>query len=147
MSVEVDSRSTNIGGLNPSTIFSAGDTVKLLEYHTQDVSNIKFDISAGTIYKSGSVLVDITEQLVFTNASSRSLSRPKTGGLTYKWLGKSLGEISVSNDYTLQAERVGTAVLSVTYQATATVYTLSSPGVVGGETDYIIAVHVTGDES
>lgn len=64
---------------------------------------------------TGTVTIE-DEQVTFTNSDSASPSKPVMGGtLSYEWLGKSLGTISLQEDGTLKVPNKGTGVALISY--------------------------------
>lgn len=144
LSAEIDSRED---GLNAGmTSFAPGDTAYLLVYKSDNVSITDTICSAGSLTPAGSAVVSVTEELMFEDADTATLSRPAVSStLQVRWFGRSLGALALQADKaTVKASGKGVAVASVTYDAPALVYALSSPASLDGETDFSILALIRG---
>ena len=144
MSAEVDTRPE---GLNHGkSAFSPGETVYLLVYPSENVSITDTLCSAGSLTAHGTTVVSVTEELMFEETDTASLSKPARSGLSQSiWYGRSLGPLSVSPDkITLKASSKGVGVVKVTYDTLAQIYALSSPAMLNGESDFSILALIKG---
>jgi hypothetical protein len=144
LSAEVDARPQ---GLNSGkTSFSPGETVYLLVYKADNVSITDTICSAGSLSAQGTVTVPVTDELMFEDADSASLSVPARAGLNSSvWYGRSLGSLTLQPDkVTVKAQAKGVGVAKVSYEALAQVYALASPASLNGETDFSILALIKG---
>ena len=145
LSAQVDSRPTGLN--NGATSFQPGDTCWILVFMSDNVS-LDGDpiLSAGTLGGGQQVSgIDIQEQLTFANVDTASLSVPATGISNTKWLGKSLGDLSlISNNSEVQASQKGVAVAMIDYTANATAYSITAPQTLDGEVSFGICVMIQG---
>jgi len=144
LSAELDSRP---GGLNGGRVaFSPGETVYILVYKSDNVSVTDTICSAGSLSAQGSVVVTVSEELMFEDSDTATLSKPARTGLSQAlWYGRSLGGLTLQSDrVTVKAQTKGVAVVKVTFDALALVYALSSPSTLGGETDFSILALIKG---
>lgn len=121
--VEVDDRET--GPNEGRTSFRPGDTVHLLLYASDNVSNIRSFTTAGSL-ASGS-LVEVWREEVISFAKEREAS-PRypvvPGSFSFDWYGPSAGSITlVDNKFVAAAEAI--AIGKVKYRARARTYSLS----------------------
>lgn len=144
LSAEVDTRPDGLNGGKSS--FNPGETAYLLVYKTDNVSITDTVCSAGSLIAQGSTTVTVTEELMFEDVDTASLSKPARAGLSQSiWYGRSLGNLSVQSDkLSVKAETKGVAVAKVTYDTLAYVYALSSPATLNGETDFSILAIIKG---
>lgn len=144
LSAEIDDRAN---GLNAGdTDFAPGDTAYFLVFASDNVTYDAPIPSAGTIV-SASVsggYVSRTQDLEFPDTNQATLDVPASEIESYKWLGRSLGDLTLLDATTVQASASGVAVARVVYRAPATAHGLASPGAVNGETDYSILVFIRG---
>lgn len=144
LSAEVDSRP---GGLNGGkTAFSPGETVYILVYKSANVAITETICSAGSLTAQGTATVTITDELMFEEADTASLSVPARSGLASSvWYGRSLGALTLQADkVTVKASVKGVGVAKVTYEAQALVYALASPVSLNGEVDFSILALIKG---
>lgn len=145
LSAEIDDRETGLNSGNTS--FKPGDTAWFLVYMS---ANVELDgapeISAGTL-TSGQNVTGIVkeEQLTFQNSNTASISVPATSLSSTKWLGRSLGSLSLSGNKTeVTASSKGVAVAKVKYLTNAIAFGLTSPATLDGESSFGIVVVVSG---
>jgi hypothetical protein len=144
LSAEVDTRPDGLnGGRNA---FSPGETAYILVYTSNNVSITDTICSAGSLSAQGSAVVTVTEELMFEDTDSANLRKPARSGLSQSvWYGRSLGALTLQSDRTtVKASSKGVAVAKVTYEALASVYALSSPATLNGETDFSILALIKG---
>lgn len=146
LSAEVDSRED---GLNQGkTSFAPGDTPVFLLFKSSDSVIIDAVIpSAGAI---SPVLVDpllglydVEEWVTFADTTEASLQKTVYSGFTYLWYGNNLGTVTVSGNKLVCAVK-GVGVLKVKYKAKYVPYSLASPSLLNGKSDFQIAVVVKG---
>lgn len=145
LSAELDARPA---GLNAGkTTFIPGATAYVLIYKSANVTLLPAQSSAGSFSYSGTVLVQHTDELQFADAATASLNVPMDGAIvSYKWIGRDLGAPTVGVDgKTVSVPTSGVGVLSITYNATATIGALASPATVSGEIDFSILVLIKGE--
>lgn len=146
LTAEIDSRETGFN--NGKTSFQPGDAPAFLIFKSSDVTILTVEPSAGTIADLGTGTELIEETLTFANVTEANLSKPITGGLTYKWLGNNLGVPAIVGDNLVRVPTVGVGVLQVSYQAPFEARRLSSlPTVLNGETEYSVLVVITGQQA
>lgn len=143
LSAEIDSRED---GLNDGeTNFMPGDTAWFLVYKSDNVAIDKVENSAGTISLGASVSVEKTEDLMFSNTDSATISVPTNALTSSVWLGNSLGTAALQSDQTtIKIASKGVGVLRVTYSATAQPYSIKSPATLAGYDNYAINIVITG---
>jgi len=135
--------------------FGPGDLAKLQMFKTSNVSlldaagNPVSDagapiVSAGSITKTGTGVRTITEELTFANTNSATLSHPITGALSVTWLGASLGNLAISDEFNVKAANTGVAVAKVSYSSPYVEYTLQSPATLAGLSNFSIVVFLSG---
>jgi hypothetical protein len=144
LSAEVDARSDGLNG--GRTSFSPGETVHILVYKSNNVAITETICSAGSLTAQGTTTVTLSDELMFEDTDSASLSVPARGGLdTAVWYGRSLGGLSLQGDkVTVKAASKGVGVAKVAYQADAQVYALASPASLNGESDFSILALIKG---
>jgi hypothetical protein len=145
LSAEVDSRPTGLNG--GRTNFKPGEVCWFLIYMSDNVQLDGEPISsAGTITAGATVTgINKTQEIVFNNEDSSSIQVPSTGITTTKWLGRSLGALTlIGNKATVKAGSKGVAVAKVTYTCNAKSYSITAPAVLDGETSFSIAILVNG---
>lgn len=142
LSAEVDSRPD---GLNAGkTSFAPGDDVYFFIYAS---SNVTYDppvVSAGSVTDVNDSVITREDDVAFANVDTASLPVPAQAVTTHKWLGKALGDLTLRDEMTLQADTAGVAVARVAYTAAPDTWKLSSPTSVNGETDFSILVYIAG---
>lgn len=134
--VEVDDREAADGGLNGGkTSFLPGDTVFLLAYKSSGVIIDGVQSSIGSMSFVGNATMIKSEDIIFAGETEVSVRYPIVSGLTYEWVGNSLGSISQVGDNTLRvpappsgAYSVGVAKCSYTTQAGIYRLAHSDPG-------------------
>ena len=145
LSAEIDSRPT---GLNVGkSTFIPGATAYVLVYKSANVSLLPLQSSAGSFSYTGTVEIQHTDVLQFAGVATASLSVPVNGAIvSYKWIGRDLGVPVVAVDgKTVTVPQSGVGMLSVTYNATATIAALVSPATVSGEVDFSILALIKGE--
>ena len=145
LSAQIDSRPTGLNG--GVTSFNPGDTAWFLIFMSDNVALDGAPVaSAGTI--GGGQLVSgitISEQLTFANVNTASLSVPATSISATKWLGTSLGSLTLTgNNSTVQSDQTGVAVAKVDFLADALAYSITAPTVLDGETAFGIVLVING---
>ena len=144
LSAEIDSRPD---GLNYGKVaFESGDTAYILVYKSDNVSITDAICSAGSLSAQGSVVIPVTETLMFEDSDTATLSKPARSTITQPvWYGRSLGNLTLQPDkITVKASNKGVAVAKVTYDSLAMVYALSSPYSLNGEVDFSILALIKG---
>lgn len=144
LSAELDSRTDGLNG--GKTSFAPGATAYFLVYKSDNVTITDVIASAGTVSQTSTATVQKTEEIQFEDTDSATIDVPAASGITSTtWFGRSLGSLSLQSDKTtVKASSKGVAVASVTYDATALVYAITSPASIAGITDYSIIVLVQG---
>jgi hypothetical protein len=144
LSAEIDAREE--GPNAGQTSFAPGDTVWFLVYKGERVELASAEASAGSATLGDEIEITKSEDVVFDGSTgSVSLDRPALAIESVKWLGRSLGSLTLLADrQTLKPESAGVAVARVGYRARATQGQVTSPERVSGETDFSIAVVITG---
>ncbi|HRH79054.1 MAG TPA: hypothetical protein PK129_17035 [Cellvibrionaceae bacterium] len=144
LSAEVDTRPD---GLNSGrSAFNPGETAYILVFKTQNVTITDVVCSAGSLTPQGTALVRVTDELVFEDADSATLTKPVQGALSAPvWYGRNLGNLTLQSDtLTVKAATKGVGVAKVQYDTLALVYALASPAVLNGETDFSILALIKG---
>lgn len=144
LSAEVDARP---GGLNGGrTSFSPGETVYILVYKSDNVRITETICSAGSLSAQGTATVTITDELMFEDTDTASLSVPARAGLASSaWYGRDLGGLTLQSDKTtVKSATKGVGVAKATYEALAQVYALASPATLNGEADFSILALIKG---
>jgi hypothetical protein len=143
LSAELDSREDGLNAGN--TQFVPGNVAWFLVHKGANVQIDGVESSAGTASLAGQVTYVKTEEVVFEGGKTASLSMPSQGISGVKWLGRNLGGLVLGDDgQTVTASTEGVAVAKVSYSVMATTGSLTSPSVIDGETEFSIAVIVTG---
>lgn len=144
LSAEVDTRPSGLNG--GRSAFSPGETAYILVYKTDNVSITDTLCSAGSLTAQGSIVVTVSEELMFEDADSATLGKPARSAPSQAlWYGRSLGGLTLQSDkVTVKASSKGVAVAKVSYDALALVYALSSPVTLNGETDFSILALIKG---
>ena len=144
LSAEVDSRSTGLNG--GKTGFSPGETAYILVFASDNVSVTETICSAGSLSPRGTAVVTVDDEVMFEDTDTASLSKPANGAIKSTiWYGRSLGDLSLMGDKSSVKSAVkGVGVAKVTYDATASVYALTSPASLNGESDFSILALIKG---
>lgn len=144
LSAEIDTRPDGLNGGRVS--FSPGETAYILVYKSDNVSITDTISSAGSLSAQSSIVVTVTEELMFEDSDTAQLSKPARSAISQSvWYGRSLGGLTLQPDkITVKAQAKGVAVAKVTYDALALVYALSSPSTLNGETDFSILALIKG---
>lgn len=144
LSAEIDTRPSGMNG--GRSAFNPGETVYILVYKSDNVSITDTICSAGSLSAQGSTIVTKSEELMFEDADTASLSVPARSGIASTvWYGRSLGNLTLQSDrVTTRASAKGVGVAKVSYDALALIYALSSPATLNGETDFSILAIIKG---
>ncbi len=144
LSAEVDARPTGLNG--GKTAFQPGETVYILVYKSDNVGITETTCSAGSLSAQGTATVTVTNELMFEDTDSASLSVPARAGLaTSVWYGRDLGTLTLQSDkVTVKAQAKGVGVAKVSFEALALVYALASPASLNGEADFSILALIKG---
>lgn len=146
LSAEIDARPDGLNG--GKTTFEPGSTAYVLIYKSANVALLTPEASAGSFGYSGTASVSITYELQFANTRTATLNVPADSVTSYKWLGRDLGlPVLGSDKQTITVPSAGVGVLSMTYNATATIGALSSPTSLDGESSFSILVLIQGEAS
>ncbi|MCK9622772.1 MAG: hypothetical protein M0R47_19830 [Methylobacter sp.] len=144
LSAEVDSRAAGLNSGRSS--FIPGSIAYVLVYKSANVALVPAQTSAGSFSYGGTVSVQHTDELSFADVAAATLNVPADSIVSYKWLGRDLGAPVVGVDgKTVSVPTMGVGVLSITYNATATIGALASPMSVNGEVDFSILVLIKGE--
>ena len=120
--VEVDDRDN--GPNAGRTSFQPGDTVYLLLYASDNVSQIRSFTTSGSLSGGGSVLVEKEEIISFAKEREASPRYPVVpGSYSFEWYGPSAPVSLVNNKFVATTEAF--AIGKVKYRARATQYSLS----------------------
>ena len=158
LKAEVDSRDPADGGLNASTSFRPGDSVKWLLFKSNNVSITDIFASHGSNAGGGTASVDINDTITVGGVKETSLNYPCSGGFSANWLGS--GGITAAitapsgGQSTITFSGGGAAfdkygaigLLEVSYTATAQVYTLSHSPLGLDKYDIVVFVAAMFDE-
>lgn len=145
LSAEVDSRPTGLNG--GKTSFKPGDTAWLLIYMSDNVELTGTPIASAGSIGGGQAITGIskTQEVTFANEDSSSIQVPSTGITAIKWLGTSLGALTLEGNKTaVKAASKGVAVAKVTYSCNATAYSITAPVTLDGETSFSIVIFIEG---
>lgn len=145
LSASIDDRATGLNG--GDTSFLPGDTAYFLVFKSDNVAYDTPIASAGSIVAASlpSGYVEKEEDISFADADSGSLSVPASEILSYQWMGRSLGDLTLQPDkMTVTASAKGVAVARVTYRAPCSAHGLQSPSSLNGLTDFSILVFIRG---
>ncbi len=147
LAAEIDSRPA--GYNNGKTSFAPGDQPAFLIFKSADVTIDSVVPSAGAIADLVGGTITVEEMIEFADTDTASLSKACDSGITTsKWLGTSLGAVTLVGDSQLVAAVKGVGVLKVTYQARFVAKRLVSvPAVLNGETTYEVLIVITGSTS
>lgn len=143
LSAELDAREDGLNG--GETQFVPGGKAWFLIHKGANVSIDSVEASAGTVSLGGAITYVKTEEVVFEGGKTASLSMPSQGISSVKWMGRNLGGLTLGADgQTITASTEGVAVAKVSHSVNATTGSLASPSVIDGETEFSIAVIITG---
>lgn len=146
LSAEIDSREDGLNG--GKTSFAPGETVYFLVHKGANVTIDSVEASAGTASLGSEIEYAKEDDVIFEGASTASLPMPSLGIVSVRWMGRALGDVTLGTDaQTLTASSAGVAVARVKYTVKATTGTLTSPASIDGETNFSIAVLITGSVS
>lgn len=121
--VEVDDRENGPNGGRSS--FNPGDTVYLLLYASDNISQIRQFVTSGSLAQGGTVIVDKEEIISFAQEREASARYPvMPGSASYEWYGPSPGVITVSGGKFI-ASTDAFAIGKAKYRSRATQYVLS----------------------
>ncbi len=122
--VEVDDRENGPNG--GRTSFQPGDTVYLLLYASDNISQIRQFVTSGSLAQGGSVIVDKEEIISFAQEREANARYPvMPGSATYEWYGPSPGSVTVSGGKFITSTPDAFAIGKAKYKARATQYILS----------------------
>ena len=140
---EIDSRPD---GFNEGdTSFVAGDSPAYLIYKGSTVTITENSLTAGVRQDLGTFTRVVEETLNFINTRTATASFPIVSGFTSKWLGRDLGNVSVTDDITVQAENKGVGVLKIEYTTQFTAHRITNvPVPLNGETEFPVIVFIVG---
>lgn len=148
MTLEKDSRARNEGGLNLGrTQFYPGDSVYLLLFASDNVTNIVTDSDVGSLATESSVPFEVDRLITVSNTAEVSLPYPVSSNFSADWLGRSFdsdGSTAVISRTLFEDRKIilsepAFGQLHVTYQAQAQVLRLHNTAV-GDEKVYVFAV-------
>jgi hypothetical protein len=144
LSAEIDTRANGLNG--GRSAFNPGETAYILVYKTGNVSITDTLCSAGSLTAQGTAVITVTEELMFEDTDTATLSKPaRTTQSQPIWYGRSLGSLTLQPDkITLKAAGQGVAVAKISYDALAIIYALQSPATLNGETDFSILALIKG---
>ena len=143
LSAEIDGRDD--GPNAGQRQFVPGGTAWFLVHHGASVTISGVEASAGTVSLGGYINYVKTEEVVFEGGKTASLSMPSQGFASVKWIGRSLGALTLGADgQTVTASGEGVAVAKISQTVRARVGSIVSPSVIDGETEFSIAVIITG---
>lgn len=149
LSAEFDARPT---GFNKGvTSFKPGDSPAFLVYKSSDVEieTIKTSIDQlpptdAHIQSLGAGVIEIKEDIQFSNTAQGNLQKPFYNNWSYKWLGNNLG-VPVPLENSVTVDSAGVGILRVTYNALFLAYRLTGvPNPLSGETSYSVLIVITG---
>ncbi len=110
------------------TSFYDSDTVKI-RFYTSSNSSYSVHSSIGTARKSyRNIRFSYTEDIVFTDALSASLTYKPSNVISTQWLGKSLGSADIQGN-TITLKSKGSGILRITYYASYDLIEFSIPRV------------------
>ncbi len=143
LSAEIDGRDDGLNG--GKTSFSPGSEVWFLVHRGRNVQVESVDASAGSAAMESEIEYIKEEDVVFEGEKSANLSMPSLGIVSTRWMGRSLGNVTLGADaQTLTADTSGLAVARVSYKVRALTGKLSSPSELAGEKEFTVAVLITG---
>jgi hypothetical protein len=143
LSAEIDGREDGPNGGN--TQFTPGGKVWFLVHRGANVSIDGVEASAGTVLLGSDITYIKEEEVVFGGEKTTSLSMPSEGIVSTKWIGRNLGVITMHADkQTIEVPAEGVGVAKIRHTVKAKQGSLQSPSVIDGETDFSIAVIITG---
>ncbi len=143
LSAEIDGREDGPNGGNSQ--FTPGGTAWFLVHRGANVSISGAEASAGTVSLGGDITYVKEEEVVFGGEKTASLSIPSEGIVSTKWIGRNLGAIALHADkQTIEVPTEGVGVAKVRHTIKARQGSLQSPAMIDGETDFSIAVIITG---
>lgn len=124
----------------------AGESQRLIAYHSADVEIDQIKLSAGELLDHGPAEIEVTdEEVTFDDANEATLAKPVAGGFAYSWSGPGLGTLTLGADgQKVVAAQSGVAIAVVSYRARAHRYAVLSPASAGGRTEFPILVRVIG---
>jgi len=142
---EIDSRPK---GLNKgeSSFVPGVDDPGILLFKSSTVKLLGTETTVGNLSGAGTGTYKVEEYIEFIHEKSASVSKPISGGFTYKWIGKSHGAVSHSeNGVSMAKEALG--VIKVSYNSSYTAYRLNNvPATVDGETEFPVIAYFDGEE-
>lgn len=96
--------------------------------------------SAGVITNENSGYTTVTEQIVFSNSNTSSVSYPVNNIVSSNWLGRNLGSVSASGTV-ITSSQSGVGVLEITYRTYYRRYAISVP--TKSNASYKVLVYIT----
>ena len=150
LKAEVDSRDDGLNAGNTS--FIPGDSVGILLFRDDLITQLDTVTTAGTLVQAGSgTFLVQDEALTFSDNTEInqevSFQYPVYSGFTYKWLGTDGGAIQVIERQTARKPSAGIGVALVSYTTFYTAYRLNSPAILNGETEFSILVVFIGNSA
>lgn len=142
---ELDSRPTGLN--NGLTSFFPGEKPYILLYRASFVELVStiFSMDGLSLHRVADQEVEITQSLRFEESSTATLSAPFVSEVSAVWMGRSLGNLAVSDASTITAVSSGTAICLYTYKSVAQAYRLEGvPQSVNGLTEFDILVSFYG---
>lgn len=127
---------------NP-TVVIGGEQQGFLVFKDEKVEILQIILSDGSLINRGTKIIDVEEQVVFSNTSKQNVSKPIYSDLAWTWYGPGLGSLTADGN-TVTASSVGVAIARVSYKALGFAYAVQSPVTSGGETSFPIIVYVVG---
>ncbi|MBF0340925.1 MAG: hypothetical protein HQL95_08190 [Magnetococcales bacterium] len=143
LTAEVDGR---IDGPNEGrTTFYGGDAVHLMIHVGDDVTLLDPLVSTGVVWLDGQEEITLTEDLVFSLATTATLSKPALGIDSELWFGLNLGPLTLETDQrTVTAQFAGMAIVRVTYRSIAQHWIAWVPETVAGHDAFPFQVRFAG---
>lgn len=146
---EIDDRDDGLNGGNTS--FEPAALAWFLVYKSANVSYDAPIVTAGNILSgAGGTRQIVDEFITFTGSETGSTQYPANGSVTYKWVGRAGGTVSVSGEGNIKVTpaTVGDpvfGVLAVSYTAAYEAWGIQSPASVGGFTTFPIVAFIIGE--
>ncbi len=143
LTAEVDGR---VDGPNAGrTTFYGGDAVHLMIHVGDDVTLLDPLVSSGVVWLDGQEEITLTEDLVFSLATTATLSKPALGIDSELWFGLNLGPLTLESDQrTVTARFPGVAIVRVTYRSIAQHWIAWVPETVAGHDAFPFQVRFAG---
>jgi len=143
LKAEVDSREDGLNG-GDTTFISGVDSPAFLVFKSTPVSIDVMTPTYGNIQSLGSGTYLVEDIVTFSMENTKALNYPISGNFTYKWLGRSNGSVShTENTLSLAEKSIG--VLKISYEATYSAYRLNNiPAILDGETEFSVLIYIAG---